>query len=536
MADLRFHILVYLVLGLVSLSFGLIVYFRDRKNVIHQTFGLLNLGLVIWAFGCVIWLFQTNESSALFWTRVFDVGATLIPVFLLHWILAFLKKDKEKKNIILACYFITAFFLLFSFSSLYIKEVKPMLNFPYWPQAGIVYILYLILAYFGMWLYGLYQLILAHKKSGGNTKMQIKYIIFGTTLGLGGGAANFPLMLGFTLPFPPLNFLILAYPLIFACAMMKHELLGIKVILTEFLVFLVGVLLLTEIFLAPSLKFIIYRSGVLIVFGVISYFLIKSVLKEIKTREQLQELTQKLKKAYTELKKIDLAKSEFISIASHQLRTPLTTIRGYISLLLDGSYGKIDKEIEEALKGVYQNSLRLISLVSDLLDISRIEMGKMFFDFKEISLEDIVDDVIKDIKIIAEKKNLYLKWDKPEGLPKIVGDQQKLHQAILNIIDNAIKYTKEGGVTINIRYQKSGTKDTILFESSDTGAGIRKYELESIFKGFDRGDNIQKTHPDGVGLGLRIAEMIIEAHQGKIWAESEGEGKGSTFYIELPVG
>ena len=533
MFSLTFHILVYLSLGFVASILGSIIFLRNKKDTVYRTFGLLNLGIVIWAFGCVAWLFQDNESLALFWTRIFSIGSTLIPVFLLHWILAFLKKDQKFKRILKICYIVSCVFLLFSFTPFYIKGVKPMLFFPFWPQAGMVYFLHLILSYLGMSAFGFYQLFLAYRRAAGDTLVQIKYVIFGLILGLGGGATNFPLMFGFSLPFPPLNFLIIAYPLVFSYAMLKYKFMDIKIILTEFLIFLLGALLLLEIFLSQSLNLIVYKSGILIFFGIFGYLLVRSVYEEIKTKERVEALSQKLQKAYQELKRVDLAKSEFISIASHQLRTPLTVIKGYVSLLLDKKYGDA-KRADEMLKNIYLSNERLIKLINDLLDLSKIELGKMQFDFKEISFENIIDSVVRELEIVAKNKALYLKWEKPENLPKILGDFDKLRQVVLNVVDNAIKYTREGGLTINLKHQLSGGKNVILAEFSDTGMGIKKDELEAIFKGFDRGSYVQKTH-EGTGLGLMIASRIIKAHKGKIWAESEGQGKGSTLFIELPV-
>jgi signal transduction histidine kinase len=260
-------------------------------------------------------------------------------------------------------------------------------------------------------------------------------------------------------------------------------------------------------------KFIIF-----LVFLYFGYLLIKSVILEIQRRQEIE--------------KIDKAKSEFISIASHQLRTPLTAVKGYISMILDGTYGQLAEKQAKPLENVYQSNERLIRLVNDLLNLSRLDAGKIEFSPELISLEEMVSDIIEELRINAEKKGLYIKMVKPqEPLPKIMVDQDKLRQVILNIVDNAIKYTKEGGVTFELK--KLDEQEEI--KVSDTGEGMDEKELNSLFQMFSRATAGTQLHAEGAGLGLYVARQFIEMHEGKIWAESPGKSRGSTFYIQLPI-
>jgi signal transduction histidine kinase len=253
--------------------------------------------------------------------------------------------------------------------------------------------------------------------------------------------------------------------------------------------------------------------------------LVRGVLQEIKYREQLQE-------AYKELQKLDEAKSEFVSIASHQLRTPLTAIKGYISLLLEGSYGELTEKNKPPIENIYESSERLIKLINDLLNFSRIESGKMEMNFKQGSLEEVIAQVMEELKYQAEKKGLYLKREKTKtSPPEFLIDKEKIKQAFMNVLDNAIKYTTKGGVVIKTKVRNSKA----LIEVSDTGEGMTKEEIIRSFKSFTRGSAGNKLAVDGAGLGLYIARRFIEIHGGKIWAESLGKGKGSTIFIELPI-
>jgi len=251
-----------------------------------------------------------------------------------------------------------------------------------------------------------------------------------------------------------------------------------------------------------------------------------------KLEEEVEKATKELKKAYRELKKLDEAKSEFISIASHQLRTPLTAIKGYISMIHDRTYGVPPEKMEKPLRHIYISVERLIKLVSELLNISRIEAGKVKAEFEISSLEYIINSVITELKSLVKEKDLYLEFKKgKEPLPKISIDKEKMRQVILNVIDNAIRYTKEGGVTVKCKKKEN----TYQVKVSDTGEGMTKGEISDLFKSFSRGKAGKKGWVEGAGLGLYIAKKYVDMHKGKIWAKSQGKGKGSTFYIELPI-
>lgn len=252
-----------------------------------------------------------------------------------------------------------------------------------------------------------------------------------------------------------------------------------------------------------------------------------------KLEKEVENRTKELQSAYEELKKLDKAKSEFLSIASHQLRTPLTAVKGYISMILEKSYGQVPEKIEKPLQNVSISNERLIKLVNDLLSISRIEAGRIEMNFESQRIEELIASVTEELKNVAKEKNLYLKFEKPKlALPLILIDKEKLRQVILNLIDNAIRYTQKGGITI-----KAKIEETVLrIEVSDTGAGMTDEELSKMFESFSRGTAGARLYTEGAGLGLYIARKFVEMHRGRIWAESKGKKQGSVFFVELPVG
>lgn len=309
-------------------------------------------------------------------------------------------------------------------------------------------------------------------------------------------------------------------------AIVKRDLFGIRVILTALLVVFIGLLFTIDTLAftqTPLLKFA--KTLVLLVFLYIGSLLVKSVYREIVYREQLQE-------AYKKLEELDRTKSEFVSIASHQLRTPLTAMKGYISMILEGSYGSLDAKQKKPIENVYESSERLIRLVNDLLNVSRIESGKIEMKWEQGSVEAIIQSVVEELGIKIKEKNVELVFEKLESsLPLIRMDKEKIRNVVLNIVDNAIRYTPQGKITLSAVLQQQN----VLIRIQDTGEGMTQEEIGKLFQTFSRGGAGMKFSTEGAGLGLYIAKKFLEMHKGKIWAESAGKGKGSTFFVELPV-
>jgi len=256
----------------------------------------------------------------------------------------------------------------------------------------------------------------------------------------------------------------------------------------------------------------------------------KKIEKEADDKEKIQSLADDLKKANRRLKKLDEQKSEFVSIASHQLRAPIASLKGYSSMILEGSYGPISTKVMEVVNRLFQSSQSLALIVDDFLNLSRIERGKIEFAFEKGNLREILEQIIEEIKPRAKIKKIKITKEIKEKNYISNLDVGKIKQAISNILDNSLKYTKEGSIDIKLSKTEGGK---ILLMIRDTGIGLSKDKTTELFKKFSRLDNANDANIQGTGLGLFLAKTIVEAHKGKIWAESEGEGKGSTFFIEL---
>jgi len=230
----------------------------------------------------------------------------------------------------------------------------------------------------------------------------------------------------------------------------------------------------------------------------------------------------------TERRKIEQIKDRFISAVTHELRTPLTSISGYVDLALSGNFRPLSGEMKSSLEVIKRNANRLISIADDLLDIRRIESGKLKLNISSLDLKEIIDHCSIEIKpFLKEKQELHVQV--LGVLPSIQGDRVRLSQVLMNLLSNAAKFTPEGG---NIKLSVKDEEGMVKVQVSDTGIGIRKEDLQRVFEPFAA---IQKpTYIKGTGLGLSVTKALVNAHDGRIWVESEGEGKGATFTFTLP--
>jgi len=243
-------------------------------------------------------------------------------------------------------------------------------------------------------------------------------------------------------------------------------------------------------------------------------------------------LANSLEKANLRLQEIDRQKTDFLSIASHQLRTPLSIAKGYIELIQDGAYGKIPKKVFDILGEMDGSNEHLVKLVDEFLDITRIEQGRTKFSFDNKNVNDLAAGVVKELSKRAKDKGLKIVFKPTINLEKIQIDEEKIRHVVFNFVDNAIKYSEKGTITVLTEKEEKG----ITVRVRDNGLGFGPEDKASFYQKFYRGKNVVGTNVTGTGLGLYVCRKFIEAHNGHVWAHSPGLGKGGEFGFWLPYG
>lgn len=242
-------------------------------------------------------------------------------------------------------------------------------------------------------------------------------------------------------------------------------------------------------------------------------------------QEKVDDATRKLRRTNEKLKQLDQTKDDFISMASHQLRTPLTSVKGYVSMVIEGDAGKINAQQRKLLDQAFVSSQRMVYLIADLLNVSRLRTGKFIIEPKPTNLAEVVEGEITQLIETAKGRDLTLTYEKPKNFPTLMLDETKIRQVIMNFADNAIYYTPAGG---HIKVALTDKTDSIEFTVVDDGIGVPKTEQHHLFNKFYRAGNAKKARPDGTGLGLFMAKKVVIAQGGAIIFHTE-EGKGSTF-------
>ncbi len=262
--------------------------------------------------------------------------------------------------------------------------------------------------------------------------------------------------------------------------------------------------------------------------------LLRSARKESLQREEIEKLAYGLERANERLQILDKQKSEFVSIASHQLRSPLTAIRGYVSMMAEGSFGKLPDKAQEILERVNESSKFMATSINDFLDVSRIESGNMKYEYTDVNLFTQAEHIVDDLRTDAVKRGLILLYRSDmQGTGLVRADAGKTQQILHNLINNALKYTPKGSVTV---YAHDDTaKRKMYIDIIDTGIGLSQESTVKLFGKFARAKIASSANIMGTGLGLFVAREMARAMGGDITVQSEGEGRGSTFTIVFPL-
>lgn len=509
--------LTLLLISLLNGGLAALIFFRGLKNKANFFFFLTLVATFFWIFGLGMFRMSSFENG-IYWATLFYISASFCITYFLYFALFFDNKNIGKINflnhlLIHSPNIITIIILLANFHFIKDYSLEP------WGKSiklGPAYFFYVthIVSYMG---YAIFAIIKRFRNVSGIEKTQLKFIVFGTIT-----ASIFALAFNLFLPFYTYQFVWIGpYSLIIMVvaityAITKHHLMGIKTITSEILVGLLLSILFVNIFFNDNnlwFKIIIFLVAILI-----GYFLIRSVFKEVRQREHIEKLMK--------------MRSEFLDIASHQLKTPISVIMGTASMFREGSIGKLPKEQQKKfVENIYRKSVKLSGIVRDILSASEFDTEKFSLPegrLEPVDLEKLLIKIKDDSKEEADEKGLELNFIKTRAkISPIISDEFYLTQAIANIVDNAIKYTKAGRIDIMLDEDEK----EVIVKVKDTGVGIPNEDKSRMFGKFERARNARDMYTDGSGLGLFISKEIIDAHSEASIKFNSEENKGTEFII-----
>lgn len=556
-----FHNLDLLAVGVTvaaTLILGTIIFLNDAKSVTNRSFfgftimasawgvsNYLNYNIASHTFG--LWILRTVIFFAL-WQALF-----LFEFFLVYPkpLVTFLKIFNW---FLVPLTFFTSILTLspFVFSSVkeFSRDGRVLLvnNGPALPLFGMLSVGLIVVGIIVL----LYKIIKIKEK-------QLRSSLF---LVLWGTVVTFSLIIFFNFIFPTLfgnsgyiiygSLFYIPFIVLTAYSIFRRGLLNTKIIATEILVFILAISVLLEVASSTDALTIMYKSSTFILVLIVGLFLIKSVRKEVEQRQHLEIITNELQTANTRLKELDQQKTDFLSIAAHQLRTPMSVMNGYIELIEDNAYGKVTKETKTILDNMDQSNQHLIKLVDEFLDITRIEQGRTKFDIADCDVIPLLTSVVEELGVRAKEHGLKINWRAPKEALVVAMDDEKIRHVAYNFVDNAIKYSDSGTITVSVlegasepstvpSYYSSapsaaekGNMPGIIVKVKDEGLGFGKTDEANFFQKFYRGSNVKHINVNGTGLGLFVCRKFIEAHGGHIWAHSAGLGRGSEFGFWIP--
>lgn len=518
---------------------GVLVYYVNRKALVNQLFSIWMAAEGAWALTIAAFFTSNSFESALFWMRMAYVTAIVGIFSFFVFSIFFIRRVKFNVRLLIADAVALLVIVLLTLNGGFI--VQDVVGAPYDQNiklsvyGWLLYCIYLLVHFMGAH----FILFQKYATATGNQKVQLKYVLFSVLI----GGEVFGVLFNLVLPSPiflnwsyiwlgPVASAAIVVPVVFY-AVTRHNLFNIKRVVAEVFIFAGVTFILINALISPTTSDLIRNLIVAVVFAVLGAMLAKNMRIEDERRAKLQQLATELTAANTKLEQRDQMRSEFISMASHQLRTPVSVMKGYISLMLDGDFGRIPVKIKDKLALMFEMNERLVLLVNNMLNVSRIEKNRIDFGFDTIQVEEIGQSVINEMKNKALAKQLKLVYKKPKNkIPAVITDGEKIREIMVNLIDNAIKYTAIGSVEIG--FDTDRAKKQVLVYVKDTGHGMNEDDAKHVFDKFFRAEMPDMPREHGTGLGLYIVTRFLRGMGGEIWISDTALGKGTTFMFSIP--
>lgn len=512
-----------LIIFFSALGFGFVIYESDRRSPTNRAWLILSAAIAFWGLGLYGTTSSNRESFAMLWQYLVDVSGIFIPVAFLYFTLALTKTTR--KWLLRLSFAIACLLTIVSFSP-YFKTGMVLRYGFYWIQPGQYYILF-PLFFSAVVIISLYLLARAYRLSQGLLfKGQIRNTILAGAIGFGGGVTNFFPQVINVYPFG--NYFVILYVFLMSYGVLKYQLFSKKIISAQLfagamvLVFLFNLLQGGSSLVDWGVRFLLFF---LVVF--FSILLVQSVFREVSQREKIESLAKNLEETNERQEKL-------LHFVGHEVKGYLTKGEYAFSELVDGDFGKLSPDVQVLSTTALAELRKGVRAVTDILQAANLKRGTVTYDMKPIDLRELVEEELVKERVQAQEKKLTLDLHSDEAAAPytVSADRAQFGEHVVrNLIDNSIKYTPSGGIIVALS-KKDGK---VLFSVKDTGVGITDEDKARLFTEGGHGKDSMKINVHSTGYGLYIAKNIVVAHKGRIWAESEGEGKGSTFFVELPA-
>ncbi len=518
-----------------SLLLGGLVLLSNWKSTSNRLFFALTALFSTWVyFDLILWASEKPDLIMFFWSALVYVELLIYATGL--YLVTYLVRDGKDLSLMQKLLLFIPFVPLFLFAHTSHNLLgydasncdRAAVEGPLWQYVYVVEALFILIASY---------ILLRSATSRGRAKASssslfigLAIVIFLSIFSLG----NITILLSLEWQYE--QYKLFGMPVLLAFVtytMVKYGAFSSKMLLSQALVGGSAIMILSLLFVDSILDVRVIASTTFALVVLMGISLVKNVKREISQREKIEKLAKDLEAANDRLQELDRQKTEFVSIASHQLRAPITAIKGYASLLTEGSYGPIPEKMTSPIATIYESSRMMVNTIEDFLNVSRIELGHMQYAREDFNLMDLTRKVVDELTPNAKFKGLELSFNPSEVDAPVYADMNKIKQVITNFVDNAIKYTPKGSITVSLTTNKVSNKAIISIK--DTGQGLSKETIGTLFDKFTRARNADKVNTTGTGLGLYVGRQLITGHNGRVWVESEGEGKGSTFFIELPL-
>jgi signal transduction histidine kinase len=523
--------------ALAALLIGCLIYFSNKKALINRVLFFTMMAFVAWTLiDLMLWATERVDLIMFSWSSLAYIEP-LIYIGLMYVVYIFVNKSDMpfRTKLLIALALVPILFLAPTAHNLvgfdFTNCDREGIEGPLWKYIYILeFVIVAAIATIG------FRKSADKERASQNKLITIGSILFLVSLSLGNIVGSFSenwSIAQYGLFGMPVFIVFLSYLVI------RYQRFNTKVFATQILsgslsILVLSLMLIEDVQLIHLI--VLFTFGLTIAFG---YLLNISVIKEHKQKTEIEMLAKNLEQtnvsleqANDKLKGLDKLKTEFLSLASHQLRSPLTAIKGYSSMLIEGTYGKLNAKIGEPMQRIYTSAQGLVSIVEDLLNVSKIEQGGMKYEMMPTDLAPVVTTLFHEMEIPAQGKHIAFSMNvSPDEKYMVQADPTKIKQVLLNLVDNSIKYTPEKGA-ISISLVREA--DHIVFAVTDNGVGISPETKAKLFEKFSRGEG-GKVNTGGSGLGLYLAKQIAIAHKGDVIIQSEGLGKGSTFKVVLPA-